>query len=484
MRIVARWLVVALLLAACTRGDGGQAGAPSTTRAAPASTTSTTTAAAGTTSTTATTAVAAPGGTVADAPPRPATPACPAVPARAEPRADRSVYRLDLDVRLDENAVYGTQSVRFTPDLDTDVLVFRLWANGPRPAGAGARIDVDLPHSDQPDPTTLIVARDLDAGQTTEVSLTWKLTLPGAVNDRMSRSGDAVRLGSFFPILAWEPGVGWSRQPPTGGFAEASVAPIADFSVGVAAPDGLDVLATGVRHADGRWTATAVGDFALSIGRFAMTSREVDGVAVQVGVHAGVEGSPDAYADKVAAALADFNGRYGPYPWPSYSLAITPELSGGIEYPMHVMQGPGTLGRTTSHEVAHMWFYGLVANDQGRDPWMDEGLATWAEGRFEGATGSIMSRSIPPGGRGRAGHPMSYWETRQSIYYRSVYVQGAQAIGALGPADAVDCALRHYVAREAYQVADPGDLVDAFSVVFPEASSVLARYGIHRPSGT
>ena len=138
------------------------------------------------------------------------------------------------------------------------------------------------------------------------------------------------------------------------------------------------------------------------------------------------------------------------------------------------------IGRTTSHEVAHMWFYGLVVNDQGRDPWMDEGLATWAEGRYEGTTGSLMGTAIPAGGQGRTGQPMSYWEARQSIYYRSVYVQGAQAIGALGPPDQVDCALRHYVARAAYRVADPDDLIDAFALVFPDAEATLARYGIHR----
>ena len=62
----------------------------------------------------------------------------------------------------------------------------------------------------------------------------------------------------------------------------------------------------------------------------------------------------------------------------TFTLAITPQLGGGIEYPGHVMQGQNTLG-VTSHEVGHQWFYGLVGNDQGRDPWLDEGLATWAE---------------------------------------------------------------------------------------------------------
>lgn len=125
-----------------------------------------------------------------------------------------------------------------------------------------------------------------------------------------------------------------------------------------------------------------------------------------------------------------------------------------------------------------MWFYGLVVNNQGRDPWMDEGLATYAEGLFEGTLASLKATSIPSGGRGRLGEPMTFWESRQSIYYRSVYVQGAQAVAALGTTELVDCALRVYVARNAYRVARPKDLVDAADDVFPSAAEVLGRYGV------
>jgi hypothetical protein len=58
-----------------------------------------------------------------------------------------------------------------------------------------------------------------------------------------------------------------------------------------------------------------------------------------------------------------------------------------------------------------------------------------------------------------------------------VYVQGAQALAALGNPDAVDCALRIYVARTAYRVARPDDLVRALETVFPNARATLARFG-------
>ena len=63
-------------------------------------------------------------------------------------------------------------------------------------------------------------------------------------------------------------------------------------------------------------------------------------VQVIVGVEAGLGDDPQAYVRRVVSALESQSRRFGAYPWPQYSLALTPDLKGGIEYPMHVMQGP------------------------------------------------------------------------------------------------------------------------------------------------
>ena len=422
--------------------------------------------------------------------PLPPSGGCPAVPAQARPAPARPRYAMDLRVLPDEGVVDGRLTVRFTPDLPTDRLVFRLWPNGPRPAAAGAHLDagpVFLGSSapvatSQPDPTTLVVPLDppLRPGDAVEATVPWRLTLPGPSNDRLAVEDGAVRLGSFFPILAWEPGVGWALEPATSVFGEASTAPVADFSYSVTVPEGLSVLASGVPKG-GRWEAVAVRDVAVSVGRF----RTVQGVAhapwpvtVTVGVHEGLDDDPAAYLDRVVRSMEDFSRRFGAYPYPAHTLALTPGLSGGLEYPGHIMQGPGTIGRTTSHEVAHLWFYSLVGNNQGRDPWIDEGLATWAEARFEGSLGELANKEMPAPAEGRAGEPMTYWETRQDSYYRGVYVQPAQALATLGDPDRVDCALRLLVAAHAFDVARSGDVEAALAQVFPHAEAALAGAGI------
>ena len=410
---------------------------------------------------------------------------CPPTPPRAAPRNDRPRYHLAINVNPAANAVTGTTNVRFNPDMPTDRMVFRLWANAPRIANAGGRISVtavrvagDPVEGQQPDATTYVVPHAVAPGDNLAVSLDFAIALPKPVDDRVSRTNDAIRLGSFFPILAWEPGVGWATDPATSAFAESSTAANADFTADITTPPGFDVLATGL-NVNGQWQADNVPDFALSVGHFrTVTATTKQGTAVTVGVDSQLADDPKAYLTRAVQALDDFSTRYGPYPWPSYSLAITPNLRGGIEYPMHVMQGPGTVGRTTPHEVAHMWFYGLVSNNQGRNPWLDEGLASWAEFRHENVLSRYARSVIPVAGRNKAGQPMTFWETRQSAYYRSVYVQPTQALSALGSADLVDCALRIYVARTAHRVATPKDLIDALSVVFPDAAATLARFGL------
>jgi aminopeptidase N len=142
------------------------------------------------------------------------------------------------------------------------------------------------------------------------------------------------------------------------------------------------------------------------------------------------------------------------------------------------MLGPLTEGDITTHEVGHMWFYSLVGNDQGRDPWLDEGLTTWAEARYQQTLPVYEAQPLARAAQGHLGESMSYWTLRPSAYQDGVYVQGAQALAALGPPELVDCALRVYVAQNAYRIATPADLVAAATSVFPDAAGKLAGFGV------
>jgi hypothetical protein len=63
-------------------------------------------------------------------------------------------------------------------------------------------------------------------------------------------------------------------------------------------------------------------------------------------------------------------------------------------------------------------------------------------------------------------------------YFAGVYAQGVRALSSLGPPATVDCGLRLYVARRAYSIARPHDLIAALDEVLPGAAAKLRAYGV------
>ncbi len=408
---------------------------------------------------------------------------CP-TPALAAPPADRPRYRMEVRVAPDHRRVSGRLTVRFVAGRPTDRLVFRLWPDGPVQLEEGMRLDVGrvtsagrrLP-SQRVSETTLVVRTRLRRGQAIAVSLPWRLTVPAAVRDRIARIGGGVRLGSFFPILAWD-GQGWATDPPSLIPGETATSPAADFDVTVRAPRHDVVLATGREVGPGHWRARAVRDFALASGPFRVATavaRAPRPVQVRVGV-IGRTVSPQREARRAARALEALARRYGPYPYPAYTVSLTPDLfGGGIEYPTLTFQGPRLRGPVMAHETAHQWFYSLVGNNQARDPWLDETLASWGQNRLGFGFGPRGRLPFRPRHVGAA---MSHW-TSFPAYFADVYVGGVRALQSLGEPAKVDCALRLYAARNAYRVARPSDLLDALAFLFPDARRRLAAFGVH-----
>jgi hypothetical protein len=406
------------------------------------------------------------------------------------PDPNRPRYRLTLNVDPGGRTVSGTESVSFTPGAATDRIVLRLWANSPglRKGGArlqlaGLRVDGARVPVRFPDATTAVIAHPMAAGETANLATTFRLRLPGPLRDRISQRGDAIRLGSFVPLLPWVPGKGWALDPPTHIPSEASVSPAADFDVTVSAPARLGIVATGVELSRRHWRATAVRDFALATGdfRFARTAVTAAGrrVNLMVAVARGVKTDPTRAAAVAAGVLAHLAKLYGPYPWPQYTIAYGPDLAGeGIEYPTLVFEGADARGLITPHEAAHQWFYSLVGNDQALEPWLDEALASWAGAEAGNDMQLFQSTPIPSVAGGKLGAPMTFWDRHGDQYFAGVYAQGVQALNTLGPTRKVACALRRYVAANAYRIATGADALDALASVFPDARRNLAPYGV------
>ena len=427
------------------------------------------------------------GGATKREPPKPL--ACPPVPAYpVVPYLPH--YRLNASVSAG-GTVTGNEYVQFRAPRATDRIVFRLWANAPVTRSGGARLaarattvptGARVTRSSDPTMLTIRLARPLARNQVAVVELRFTVTLPRALGlYRLAHGAGFARLGSWFPLLALDADGRWATDPPSVLAAETWVSPAAEFDVRLRTPPEWTVVATGTPYGGGRWHADAVRDFAVAAGRLQRVSTValarkpvlVTAVAADVSTAA-------AFAHRAARSLEALAALYGPYPWPRYNVAVFEDIGrSGIEYPNIVFQGSGSLDRATAHEAAHQWFYSLVGNNQARDPWLDESLASWAMTRVDPATRGIASVPIPDSVRGKLTAPMSYWDHQDPReFFAGVYAQGYEAFASLGPPDDTDCALRLYVARNAFGIATVQRLVNALADRLPpEALKRLAAYG-------
>jgi hypothetical protein len=98
------------------------------------------------------------------------------------------------------------------------------------------------------------------------------------------------------------------------------------------------------------------------------------------------------YTEKV---LDYFIENIGAYPWQQYSIMQGGD--GGMEYAMCTLITGGktfnSIMGTIIHELAHSWFQHILANNESKHSWMDEGFTTYISG--------LASDKIVKGGRGQ-----------------------------------------------------------------------------------
>ncbi len=206
-------------------------------------------------------------------------------------------------------------------------------------------------------------------------------------------------VAQWFPKLARLEADGrWAHFPFTR-FSEF-YADFGAYDVTVDVPAGFVVGATGRRtsFASGggrevsRFVQDDVHDFAFAAwDGFREKATTVDGVQLRCLYPAGYDRAADVEIEAARFGLGHLGAAYGRYPYETLTIVHPPDgadEAGGMEYPTLITTGgpwylPWTpvrfLELITVHELAHQWFYGLVATDEHRSPFLDEGLTSYAE---------------------------------------------------------------------------------------------------------
>jgi len=109
--------------------------------------------------------------------------------------------------------------------------------------------------------------------------------------------------------------------------------------------------------------------------------------------------------DYIKDGLRHYNSWIGEYAYPVVQVVEGPlnNSSGGMEYPMiTLITIPGAneekLDAVITHEIGHNWFMSMLGSDERTHTWMDEGLNTYYQFRYEAEkyrANSIFGDGIP-----------------------------------------------------------------------------------------
>jgi hypothetical protein len=385
----------------------------------------------------------------------------------------------------------------------------------------------------------LVPARRVGPGETVEMEIDWSFAIPQAgAGGRMGYSRDNLLfLAYWYPQMAvYDDVIGWHPDDFLG-LAEF-YAGFGNYRYTVEAPVGWVIRGTGelrdpesllaptilerlrlaervdtvVRvftaadagratrsSSDGllRWTfeADSVRDVAFSATRdflWDATRSPVGGSAGGEPRHTRIEALYRSTAPRwrnvarYSQHAVSFFSRYldHPYPWPHMTAVEGAEIiGGGMEFPMMTIMGDYTaagddqLYNVTAHEVAHMWVPMIVATDERRYGWMDEGTTTFneAEARTDflpGVEHHLEDRAsyLRAALAGREGEIMRWSDFHYSLgeFGTASYPKpsvGLVALRGILGEETFTRAHREFIARWAYRHPYPWDLWSTFEDV-------------------
>jgi len=256
-------------------------------------------------------------------------------------------------------------------------------------------------------------------------SITFRLAFHDVFPLSVARNGwkrDFIMGGQWYP----KPGVFWHGAWNCHQYHSSTefFSDFATFRVSLTLPRRYVVGASGVptgevTNADNTKTLSFygedIGDFAWAASpNFTITDGTYLSSLGPVKIHVlALAAHPKAgprYLDIIQKTLAQYDQRYGPYPYKIITV-IDPEPGseiGGMEYPT-LFTGdtswyePTHLTEITAeHEFGHQYWYGMVATNEFEDAWLDEGINSYTEvnvlAAILGPNTSVFDRSYANAG--------------------------------------------------------------------------------------
>lgn len=347
-------------------------------------------------------------------------------------QAQRPVYKITATLDTVSHTLKGAVSISYTNNSyqSLDKLGLHLWANAfkvnhsalamqklhqgdltlyrAEEKDLGGLYDLNFSSPDQSvlleedakhiDIAWITLSKPLMPGETIHLLSDYTLRIPISFS-RLGRTGTSYQLTQWYPHIAVFDEEGWHTMPnlDQGEYFND----FADYEVMIQTPSTYKVAATGSLMKENQkgaltertYSASNVIDFAwFASPHYLHTSEKinVEGSG-PIEINLFVENflnddweSAMLYAER---AVKFYSKWVGPYPYPQMTVVHTPfSKAGYMEYPMVAQIGytsnPEFLDRVIAHEIGHTWLYGILANNERENSWLDEGFNSFLENEY------------------------------------------------------------------------------------------------------
>lgn len=334
----------------------------------------------------------------------------------------------------------------------------------------------------------------LKENKTIQILIEFVITIPNSTH-RFGYFDGNINLGNWYPILCKFENGKWDTSPyySTG---DPFFSDMANYEINFKFPATFSLCSTGEKKLEkngekitAKISAKAVRDFAMVLSSKASSvSQTVDDVEVTY-VGYKTDSNLSQMLEVSKNALEFFSKSFGKYPYKTLTVAKSPFLFGGMEYPNLVIVSDATaddeeLMKVIVHEIAHQWWYGIVGNNEIKDAWLDESLAEYSTALFFNAypkynitykefvqsalSSYLLYVDVIETIRGEVNTKMNLAVNEYQNEYEysyMVYVKGVIMFDALRSAvgeKKVVAGLKKYYADNKFKIASKQDFYDAF----------------------
>ncbi len=367
----------------------------------------------------------------------------PYLPAWVDGGLDVSRYELDLDYRVASNRLSGEARVHATAQRPLDRItlaldhlrVSKVLVDGRRPARWTHRDGRLVVRPERPVPVGANLVVEVHyAGHPRPRNGPWGDVGWEELSDGVIVAGQPDGAASWFPC----------HDHPSDKAA---------FRIELTTEAGYDVVCNGVlrsrtaRASRVRWVfdqpePTAPYLATVQIGRYERLTTGREPVPQRASVPPRLREAFRHDFGRQEQMLALFVDRFGPYPFPEYSVVVTDdpleiplEAHGLSVFGANHVDGARGSERLVAHELAHQWFGNSLTVATWRDIWLHEGFACYAEWLWSEASGGRTADAQARAAHARlAGLPQDILvgdPGRDSMFDDRVYKRGALALHAV-----------------------------------------------------